>query len=405
MLRSLIRQLIKEAILTANKQIILSKIDLDNVLIKNNLFSNNIKDLQVYCAYTHIGKWYQDHLNDETMKIVIKDAVASPFQVADVIKKDIKLDSGYTLTMSIADRESWYGQIAYKINDKFKTKNIKAVTCADSTSDMPEKIAKRVAEKLGVPFVKVFQKNKDAEQITLNIKRFNKWYESPVQVKDKNGKRVFDKRGNPVLRHRTDNERHLYLTQLITNLVTLRNGLRDGKNVSIARNIKNSRREFFNGIHNINNNINGIKGNLLIIDDNIDSGATFIDINKQLEEYKDITPMYAVGFRMNRKTTSKKENISDDDDDDDVDDGVDISDEKNVIPYSVKIPQNYEVGNLIQADQIGVGKIINVDSINKKIKVNFNGKIKILKYNPTSDLNTNKKEETINEIIRLILLK
>jgi len=64
MLRLFIRELIKEALLTGEKTITLSRIDVDNVLVENKLKFNDMKDLSVYCAYTHIGKWYKEHLND-----------------------------------------------------------------------------------------------------------------------------------------------------------------------------------------------------------------------------------------------------------------------------------------------------------------------------------------------------
>jgi phosphoribosylpyrophosphate synthetase len=422
MLRTYIRELIKEALLTGEKIITLSRIDVDNVLVENKLKFNDMKDLNVYCAYTHVGKWYKEHLNDETMKIVIEDAGASPFQVADVIKKDItvvkkdkktrRVIDTYKLIMAENDREYWWRRIAQKISNRFKNDKIQAVTCADSTSPMPQQIAENVARILGVPFIKVFEKNKSVEKITLNIKRFNKWYETPVQVKDEKGKPVFDKMGKPVLRNRTDDERYNYLEQLINNLVTLRNGLRQGLPVSIARNIRPSRREFFNGIHNIlDDKISNINGNLLIIDDNIDSGATFVDIDKQLEQYKNIKPVYAAGFRMNRSSSGESSDQGDaqnteylqDTTKQVMPDSPKPSEKKAVIPYSFKEPQNYKVDDLIKSDKFGVGKIINVNPIDKKIIVKFSDRTRILAYIP--DSNINKEEEKIDEIIRRILLK
>lgn len=415
MLRELIKQLVLEAIVDQN-DILLEYNDLNSILIKNrNKEIYNIKGLEVYCAFTHIGNWSLCK-NQEIADLLQYQAKADTFEVSDVIKKDIDLESGYRLTMMSEDRTSWRKLIAVEIANYFKDKNIISVTYADSSSEMPREIAELTAKFLNVNCNQVFKKNRDPKKLNIVQDKVQKYLSKP------------NKDGTP----KTKDQEIKFRRQLQRNLDTLRGHL-EYRTLSIAGDFDPKTREYFSGIHDINNDIiKNLKGNVLLIDDNIDSGSTFIDIDNQIKQnYPDINLMFAVGFRINRgskKEVEKKEPTEQekkkqkitrilnkektDDTENELPEKIRFDrynknliniEQKDIIEFSLFKPYNYKVGDVIKSDKLGgIGFIEEVDERNSTITVNFELGIKKLKYTPESKSQI-KEKKYLNEIYFKVL--
>jgi hypothetical protein len=415
MLRLFIRELIKEAIENLeNKQIVIEKNDLNSIFIKNEenkLYS--IKDLNLYCVFTHISKW--SLCKDKVLENLLNNkAKANTFEIADVIKKDINLKSGYTLTMSDEDRTFWRDFISIQIAKKFEKENIEGVMYAHSTSSMPKEIAKHVANYLNVKCYNALKKATDPEKFDINWDRFNRWKIGKSEAEIRNFER-----------------------QLFANLSTVRNKIEKKQQISIARDFLGNRKDFFTGIHEIN--VSGLKGNILIIDDNVDSGATFDDIKNTLKETNpDVTPFFAAGFKINRTKTeevkqpkeSEKEKIEkekiekekkqrianilkkNDSQNTSTISGVDRIErynkslrdagQKEIIDFSYLTPYDYHVGDIINTQKFGLGFIEEVDPANSNLLVNFKLDLKKLKYTPKTK---NNPREVISESLQMIMIK
>lgn len=269
------------------EDLVLKHDDLDNLLVNRGLLWYDVKGVKVYCPYGHPSKFPagQNEMSDKVSKIVSvmgqAGAEVAVFSVVNVVKKDVELASGTTLTMPDRDRRVWWSKMAQKIVSKFEfaPERPSAVMAAASRSPMAKALAEMCAAGLRTPVIDALKKTTDPSKISINEERFSRWAEGKPQKK-------------------VDSFRQ----DLEANLRTMRNKTTRGETSSIADDVSVTRREFFDGIHDVvPGALDGVEGPVLVVDDNVDSGATLADIQRLLKrDFGKINPLFAGGFRINR---------------------------------------------------------------------------------------------------------
>lgn len=268
------------------------------------------REVDVFCPYTIKTKFETKGLSPQ-VRAVIEKYSPGVFTVVDVVKKDIRLgdgDDNTVITMSDADREWVWNDMASQIAAAMKGKGIVAVAPAASSSVMPFAVAARVSELLGCQMIEPLKKG--TRYLKINPFAYLKWLRQ---------------------KERTPEEREKFKKQLQKNLATMKGKER----LSIAADLNVKTRDYFYGIHEVDvDMLRGLsaKGALLIVDDNFDSGSTFVDIKATITDAPGAPPMldkegnvvldsegrpakrdldlkvyFAAGFRINRPSSDTAE--------------------------------------------------------------------------------------------------
>lgn len=376
LLQSYIRMLLREASqppAPLKGNVTLKADDLDGLLVESKLLWHTPKGVRVFCPYGHPGEFPRKYM-DGTAAAVVDQLAPAVFDVVNVVKKDVALEGpsgAVKLQMSDGDRRVWWTRMASRIASKFSNERVAAVAYADSRSDMASFIAEAVAKRLGVPLVKALVKNTDPGKIKINADRFARWAAGKPEA-----------------------EVESFRDQLETNLRTLQNKAKAGKAVSIAGDIDVKRREFFRGIHDVvPGTLDSVKGNVLVVDDNVDSGMTFVDIEAVLKDFQGVTPLFAAGFRINRSSAAsdaaRKAKAAA---------AAAAKEEAERLQrlaaagasgsaatkWKVDEPHDYAVGDAVEHPTLGLGSVERVAAADRKVYVNFASGLKPLVYTPAT---------------------
>lgn len=371
---SLLRQFILEAIAEGPTQtVVVKQADLAGLLKESNQEIYSPLGVNTFCPYSHSGRFVGQ---GGKFKDLIDNYDLSVFEVVNTIKKDVikKGKDGTTLvlTMNETDRQHYWSEMAIRIARHFSKQRVDAVTYAASRSDMAGALATLVADKLKVPLVQdILRKVTKEENVSIDEEGFDAWKQGkdPEKVQD--------------LRNALERDiRHI------------KSKIGDKKKVSVVQDIPGSRRKFINGIHElVTDSLAGLDdgSTVLIVDDNLDTGATFRDIGKLFEKAKQlgITPVFAAGFKINRPST---EEVTGGKITPDVQKELDrqgryasaMQTGKGGMEYNPTVPTDYKVGDLVQHKKFGLGVIEKVDPAQRKVVVNFENEEKVMGYTPAS---------------------
>jgi adenine/guanine phosphoribosyltransferase-like PRPP-binding protein len=222
-----------------------------------------------------------DPKRSNTLAVMMSRHGGKPFDVMTAIKKgSVVLDSGLKIVAGQEVQQQVVSIIARGIAEGAKKSRVDAVACADSRSPMAQELAQRVSAILNVPFIKdAFKKTNDPTSLKID-------------------EEMFDAYAN---RHRNEPEKIARMRKYLeSELKTLKNKAQKSEYISIADHGEIKHREYFKGFHLPQAEEVLDMKRLLIIDDNIDKGATMRDL-ASIAKSLGIEPIMAAGFRINRE--------------------------------------------------------------------------------------------------------
>lgn len=197
------------------------------------------------------------------------------FDQAEITAITLKLESPEI-------RERLLDKMATSIVRHFKGMKIDEVLAVDSTYGMARDLAERVAAGLGVPLGSPVEKESEPSKIDWDFKEFERW------VRDDAPKSAAAA-GKPL-------EDYIRGTLQGLDSVDLRQvtgAIKKGRKPSIARDIPQNRRRFWNFFKKMQ--VNEMSKRVLVVDDNVASGWTLLHAAKRLRD-AGLEPFFAVGY-------------------------------------------------------------------------------------------------------------
>lgn len=256
--------------------------------LKSDLRFTITEDMWYECTQLFLAKGdvlaaYRNKLNfdaggeahDLAQEIMSVSGVkVSPRNFMETVKEYREVDS-IGLDMDNRTRSLIIDDMAFLIADNFESKQIDIVTNVESSSPMSKQLAEKVANLLLKSHTVTLGKIVNPGEIGIEWDEFDDW------SKGKSSEEIEE-----------------FRNQLIKNLNTLKNKLRNKQKISVASDIKPSRRRFFNLHKFIGENISA-GSRVLVIDDNFDTSKTFKHAGKLLQE-EGLVPFYAAGYKIMR---------------------------------------------------------------------------------------------------------
>lgn len=179
-------------------------------------------------------------------------------------------------------RERILQQMTASIVRQFRGAKIDEVLAVDSSYAMSKDLAEKVAAGLGVPLGSVLEKESDPKRVDWDMKEFEHWVRNVAPESAKAAGKPLEDYVLGMLRDldKTDHRQ-------------VKGAIEKGRKPSIARDIPQRRRRFWNFFKKLQ--ASDTPKRVLVVDDNVASGWTSLHAAKRLQD-AGLEPFFAVGY-------------------------------------------------------------------------------------------------------------